>query len=130
MDKNILNQTLELSLAGKITFPQVVGELIKNNVERYIADLVGLKITYFSTNGELHELSLKFHAYPIAQEFNAVEVQNSIKDAQQAKIDYQAFLKRVMLAGCTHYEVFITGKKVIYFGRSGDHHIEHFPSAK
>jgi hypothetical protein len=32
-----------------------------------------------------------------------------------------------MEAGCSHYEVFISGKKAIYFGRDGSQHIELFP---
>jgi len=130
VDKNTLNETVELSLAGKITFPEIVRRLIANHVERYIADLVGLKITYFNNSNEFHEASFKFNAFNIAQEFNATNVKNAIIDSQQGRIDYQTFLKRIMSAGCTHYEVFITGKRVIYFGRDGNHHIELFPSAK
>lgn len=130
MDKATLNELKELSFAGKISFPEVVKRLIANNVERYIADLVGLKITYFSNDGQVHDASFKLDTHDIAQEFNALEIKSSIKDSQQAKINYQTFLKRIMSAGCTHYEVFIAGKKVIYFGRDGSHHIELFPSAK
>lgn len=130
MDKNILNETKELSLAGKITFPEVVKRMVDNNIERYIADLVGLKITYLNYKGEPHESVLKIDATKISQEFNAAEVKNAITESQQRKIDYQTFLKRIMEAGCTHYEVFIVGKKAIYFGRDGSHHVEVFPSAK
>lgn len=130
MDKNILNETKELSLLGKITFPEVIKRMMDNNIERYIADLVGLRVTYFSSNNEYHDLSFKLDVPEIAQEFNFEEVKNAIIDSQQRKINYQAFLKRIMLAGCTHYEVFITGKKAIYFGRDGSQHIELFPSAK
>jgi hypothetical protein len=35
-----------------------------------------------------------------------------------------------MKAGCSHYEVFITGKKVIYLGRDGGQHVELFPQPK
>jgi uncharacterized protein YbcV (DUF1398 family) len=45
-------------------------------------------------------------------------------------IQYREFLQRVMAAGCSHYEVFITGKQAIYFGRDGSYHIEKFPQPK
>jgi hypothetical protein len=34
------------------------------------------------------------------------------------------------LAGCVGYHVFITGKRVVYYGRQGDQQIEYFPGAK
>jgi hypothetical protein len=35
-----------------------------------------------------------------------------------------------MAAGTTGYWVFLAGRKVIYFGRKGDFHIEEFPGSK
>jgi uncharacterized protein YbcV (DUF1398 family) len=130
MNRNILNELKDPSFAGKISFSEVIKRLIANDVERYIVDLVGFKITYFSNDGQVHESSFKLDTHEIAQEFNAIEVKSAIKNSQQAKINFQTFLKRIMLAGCTHYEVFITGEKVIYIGRDGSNHIELFPSAK
>lgn len=130
MNNAILNETLELSLAGKIIFSEVVKRLAANGTERYIADLVSLKKIYYSNDGEVHETIFKFDSPQITQQFNAEEVESSIKDIQQLKINYKTFLKRIMSAGCTHYEVFINGKQAIYFGRDGSHHIELFPSVK
>ena len=130
MDENILKETMELSLAGKITFPAVVKKLISNNTERYTADLVAMKKFYYGNSGEIYESTFKLDAPKITLEFDVKEIKNAIQDIQQLKIDYQTFLKRIMSAGCTHYQVFINGKKAIYFGRDGSHHIELFPLAK
>jgi uncharacterized protein YbcV (DUF1398 family) len=35
-----------------------------------------------------------------------------------------------MGAGCSHYEVFISGRKAMYFGRDGEFYTEPFPQAK
>ncbi len=35
-----------------------------------------------------------------------------------------------MAAGCVGYFVQITGRRVIYFGRSGESHVEQFPPAQ
>jgi uncharacterized protein YbcV (DUF1398 family) len=37
------------------------------------------------------------------------------------------FLRRIMGAGCAHYEVYIQGRKAVYFGRDGEFYIEPFP---
>jgi uncharacterized protein YbcV (DUF1398 family) len=59
--------------------------------------------------------------------FDASAVKAAVGEIQQGKIDYSTFLHRIIAAGCSHYEAFIQGKKVIYFGRLGDHHTEYFP---
>ncbi len=39
-------------------------------------------------------------------------------------------MKQSAAAGVIAYWAFLTGKKVIYFGRKGEMHIEEFPRAK
>jgi uncharacterized protein YbcV (DUF1398 family) len=126
----MINEYSLLSLAGKITFPEVVKKLSEIGTERYIIDLVGLKKLYYGSNDQTYIGPFDFDAPKVAQKFNAEEIKKAITDSQQNKINYQTFLHRAIAAGCTHYEVFITGKKAIYFGRDGSQHIELFPSAK
>lgn len=128
MDNNIIDECTKLSLEGKLAFPDLVITLIANGTERYFADLIGLKKTYFSINDETHTSKLVLeNPQRVATNFNEKEIAQAIADSQQNYIDYQMFLHRAMAAGCSHYEVFLTGKKVIYFGRTGSFHIEHFP---
>jgi uncharacterized protein YbcV (DUF1398 family) len=131
MDTKIIDQSNAESLAGNITFPEVVRNFAETGVERYIADLAQLKTQYYGTNGEYHSAALTFSDAPaIAQTFSAEEVKSAITDIQQQKIKYPDFLRRVMAAGCTHYEVYIQGRQAIYFGRDGSQHIEKFPATK
>jgi len=39
-------------------------------------------------------------------------------------------MKQSAAAGVIAYWAFLTGRKVVYFGRKGEMHIEEFPSAK
>ncbi len=39
-------------------------------------------------------------------------------------------MKRSAAAGVIAYWAFLTGRKVIYFGRKGEFHVEEFPGAK
>ena len=40
---------------------------------------------------------------------------------------YEAFSRNVMACGCAGYLVSFSGRRVLYFGRSGETHTEHFP---
>ncbi len=131
MDSKIIHETTVQAFEGKIHFGEVVMKLIAMGVERYHADLAGLQKTFYGKDGGTHIEKLALHGAPvIADKFDADAVRSTIKMSQQGQIKYPEFLKRVMKAGCLHYEVFIAGKQVIYFGRKGEFHIEKFPQAK
>jgi uncharacterized protein YbcV (DUF1398 family) len=49
------------------------------------------------------------------------------RGAQQDAIRYPEFVRRSRAAGVIGYWAFLTGRKVIYFGRQGEQHIENFP---
>ncbi|MBL8687367.1 MAG: DUF1398 family protein [Alphaproteobacteria bacterium] len=131
MNINVVTECMALSLAGKITFGDVVAKLGAAGVERYIVDLVGFHKLSYGVSGNYHMASLPLNGIAkVAKHFNGSEVKNAILDIQQGRIDYQTFLRRIMMAGCSHYEVFITSNKAIYFGCDGSHHIEFFPKHK
>lgn len=129
MKTDVIKECTSLSLAEQITFPEVVMKLAEAGVERYIADLVGKKKFSYGTQGETHTGDLVFKDVSIPEQLDAAAIKQTITDIQQGRIKYQTFLRRIMEAGCSHYEVFITGRKAIYFGRNGVQHIEEFPKA-
>ncbi|MBX7147087.1 MAG: DUF1398 family protein, partial [Alphaproteobacteria bacterium] len=92
-------------------------------------DLVGKKKFSFGINGDTHTGDLTFTDTLIPEQLDRMVIKQIITDVQQGKIKYQTFLRRIMEAGCSHYEVFINGRKAIYFGRDGAQHIEEFPKA-
>lgn len=112
-------------------FPKVLERLIGAGVKSYNADLVKLRNTYYDASGKAHDEALPLDDAPmIAPAFDQHAVAASIKAIQKGELGYAAFLRRIMKSGCSHYEVFIAGRKVMYFGRDGDFHTEHFPGAK
>lgn len=129
MDNNVINECISLSLTEKVTFPEVVMKLAQASVERYIADLVGKKQFSYGLLGETHTGELIFETVAIPEQLNAYAIKETIAAIQQGQIKYQTFLRRIMEAGCSHYEVFITGRKAVYIGRNGAQHIEEFPKA-
>ena len=128
MDIKVIKECTAASLAEQITFPEVVMKLAAAGVERYIVDIVGKKKLTFGKEGETHTAELAFDSSNIPAQLDAVAVKRAISDIQQGRTKYQTFLKQIMAAGCSHYEVFITGRKAIYFGRDGARHIENFPN--
>ncbi|MCD6036072.1 MAG: Phage envelope protein [Rickettsiales bacterium] len=128
MDIHVIEECTALSLAEQISFPEVVARLAATGVERYMVDLVGQSKSSYSLDGMTYHEAITLHNNDVAEAFDATAVKSAITDSQQGRIKYQAFLSRIMKAGCSHYEVFITGKKVIYCGRNGDQHIELFPT--
>jgi uncharacterized protein YbcV (DUF1398 family) len=130
VDINIINECAASSLANTMNFPAVIHKLISAGTERYITDLAGLKKNYYGNQGETYFTSLDFPAGEVAATFDETAVRHALHAIQKNDIDYQTFLKRIMHAGCCHYEVFIRGKKVIYFGRDGSQYVEFFPGQK
>jgi len=67
---------------------------------------------------------------PIAGEFNGAGLMEAIRGAQADTVRYPEFVSRSTAAGVIGYWAFLTGKRVIYFGRKGEEHIEEFPRPK
>jgi uncharacterized protein YbcV (DUF1398 family) len=121
---------MKLSFADT-PFPKIVGLLVGAGVKSYSADLVKLRNTYYGNGTEAYDEALPLRDGPaIAPAFDQPAVAASVKAVQKGEVGYAEFLRRIMDSGCSHYEVFIAGRKVMYFGRDGDFHTEHFPPSK
>jgi uncharacterized protein YbcV (DUF1398 family) len=126
----VLHECSRRSQEGTITFPEVVGKLIGAHVESYHADLYRREKTYYLPSGESHIEPLEIPSPTVAEGFSADGVEQSIRAIQRGEINYMEFLRRIIAAGCASYFVCITGRRAIYFGRTGDHYVEPFPAAE
>jgi uncharacterized protein YbcV (DUF1398 family) len=65
----------------------------------------------------------------IAGALDIAAVQAAIREAQQLVpgYTYAGFCAKVMAAGCVGYFVSFTGRRAVYFGRTAELHVEHFP---
>jgi len=117
------------SLSGALTFPEIVGRLAEIGVERYHADYSRQEITYYLTNGASEVVATPHEAHTTAIEFSPTAVEWAVRQSQRNEHSYLDFIRKTMVAGCVGYFVQITGRRVIYLGRNGESHIEHFPSA-
>lgn len=127
MKIEILEQTVQDSLSGDKKFPQIVGALISEGVESYHVDFARAENKYYDAQGRSITVPQPHAFPPAADEFDGESVKASIKKSQQGLINYPTFIQEVADAGCAYYIAFLAGKRVIYFGRKGVFHVEHFP---
>lgn len=117
------------ALTGEIDFPEIVGRLAQIGVERYHADYSRGEITYYMPNGDSLVVATSHPSHTTAAEFTASAVEAAIRQSQRNEHTYLDFIRKTMAAGCVGYFVQIFGRRAIYFGRSGESHVEHFPPA-
>jgi len=115
------------ALTGEVTFPQIVGRLAQIGIERYHADYSRQEITYYLPDGDSLVVAAPHPSHATAVEFSSSAVQAAVRQSQRNEHTYLEFIRKTMAAGCVGYFVLITGRRVIYFGRNGESHVEHFP---
>ena len=123
----VIQQCAYGSLAGKLTFPEIVGQLAQIGIERYHADYTRQEITYYFADGESAVIATPHPSHETAAQFSTSDVAHAVRQSQRNEHTYLDFIQKTMSAGCVGYFVQITGRRVIYFGRSGESHVEYFP---
>lgn len=130
MDTQIADHCSRASLEENLPFPEVVRLLSEAGVDYYVTDLVQKRKTHYGVSGDVHSVSMPFDGPgSIPEDFDADAVRKAIKASQQREIGYPQFLRQIMDAGTWSYHVFLKGRCAIYFGRSGEFHVERFPGS-
>jgi len=117
------------ALTGEMTFPEIVGRLAAAGVERYHADYSRREITYYLADGNSVVVASPHEPHPTGHEFSAAAVEQAVRKSQRGEHSYADFVRKTMSAGCVGYFVQISGRRVLYFGRRGETHVELFPAA-
>jgi uncharacterized protein YbcV (DUF1398 family) len=93
-------------------------------------DYVGLRKRFYSAEGEMMATSINYEGLPpVAPEFDAAALRANILDSQRHGQPYREFTRRAMAGGVQGYIAFLRGKRVTYWGRTGDQHTEWFPGS-
>jgi uncharacterized protein YbcV (DUF1398 family) len=129
--KDIARTCLEGAESGAMTFPQIVCTLMNAGFDGYSVDLRSATATYYLKSGEALTLDAVKPSAPVAERFDAEAVRAAIREAQALVpgYTYKGFCAKVAAAGCAGYLVSFPGKRVLYFGRTGETHTEYFPGA-
>jgi uncharacterized protein YbcV (DUF1398 family) len=130
MSRQVIHELATATQQGKMTFPQVVKGLLEVGVESYLVDFAAKQKTHYLADGTAHAIPMILDPGLIAPEFNSAGLVAAIRGAQADTVRYPEFVQRSTAAGVIGYWAFLTGKKVIYFGRKGEQHIEEFPRPK
>jgi uncharacterized protein YbcV (DUF1398 family) len=123
----LITATFEASNQGRIHFGQVIGNLVRAQVEAYHVDYRAGRTTYYLPDGETMALNFELPHEGIADHFAADGLRSAIRGAQQGVVMYPEFKLLSQRAGCIGYTVWIVGRHVTYFGRRGETHVERFP---
>jgi uncharacterized protein YbcV (DUF1398 family) len=130
MNPQAIRETLVESHEGKLIFPEVVIRMLAAGVESYFVDFLRSEdIVYLNDNTTLVEKT-HFSHDPIVTEFSKPAIVAAIRAAQRDEIRYPDFVRQSVAAGVVGYWAFLIGKKVIYFGRKGEFHVEEFPGSQ
>jgi uncharacterized protein YbcV (DUF1398 family) len=128
-----LTQVAEKCLHGAenqtMTFPQIVGALMQAGFESYSIDFRRAKAIYYCPDGDSVELPTHRLDVAVSGSFDTAAIQAAILEAQHlvSGYTYEGFCRKVMDAGCAGYMVSFTGRRVLYYGRTAEIHVEHFP---
>jgi len=130
--QEIARQCLEGAESGKMTFPQIVGTLTAAGFDGYLVDLRLGQTTYYLPDGMGVELPTHVSNVAVAAAFNLDAVRTAIHEAQALApgYTYKGFCDKVKRAGCAGYLVSFLGRRVLYFGRTGETHTEYFPGTQ
>lgn len=125
--RELIATTFEASNQGHIHFGQVIGNLVRAQVESYHVDYRAGRTTYHLPDGETMALNFELPQVGIAERFDVEGLRSAIRGAQQGVVMYPEFKQLSQHAGCIGYTVWIAGRHVTYFGRRGETHVERFP---
>jgi uncharacterized protein YbcV (DUF1398 family) len=130
--KEIARATLNGAESDEMTFPQSVKLLMEAGFDGYAVDYRRSIRTYYMPNGRTLELETPRTKAQVAERFDGDMVRAAIRDAQKLVpgYTYRGFCEKVVNAGCAGYVMSLLGKRVLYFGRTGETHTEYFPGAR
>lgn len=114
---------------GSLSFPAIVTRLIEAGFEAYAVDYRRGAQTFYMPDGACLDLPLPATGGAVAAGFDAAGIKSQIRWAQSGDpaYTYAQFSRHVAQVGCAGYLVSFPGRRVVYYGRTGQTLIEEFP---
>ncbi|MBB3543828.1 MULTISPECIES: DUF1398 domain-containing protein [unclassified Rhizobium] len=126
---SVARTCLKAAHDGDLSFPDIVGKLIDVGFEGYAVDYRRHCQSFYLPDGDSLTLDMDSSG-PVAARFDPARIERLVRWAQANGPDYsyKAFSEQAKAAGCAGYLVSFLGRRVVYFGRTAETHIEFFPS--
>jgi uncharacterized protein YbcV (DUF1398 family) len=121
--KHVVRELIRALDEERIGFSDVVQTLMQAGVERYHADLLAGRKTYYMPGS--FEIT-HGHAVGAANDFRGELVPQAVHAIQQDEIGYCVFRERIAAAGCVGYFESLAGRRSVYYGRTLAAHVEWF----
>lgn len=128
-NKTTAHECLQGAEGNRLSFPEILTRLAEAGFESYAIDYRRQTAIYYQPDGNSVEFKTHASESSVAAAFNAEALVAAIREAQtQAPgYTYRGFCVKAMAAGCAGYLVSLSGQRVLYHGRTGETHVEHFP---
>ncbi|MFU7527995.1 hypothetical protein [Qipengyuania sp. ASV99] len=112
-----------------LSFPEIIGKLASSGFEGYAVDYRRSTQIYYTPDGTSAEFALLPAGDVVAADFDSAGVQALVRWAQSGSVDYTYadFCAQAKAAGCAGYLASFSGRRVVYYGRTAETHVEHFP---
>jgi len=125
---SIAETCLHAAHDGSLSFPEIVGRLIAAGFEGYAVDYRRNTQIFYLQDGNSVMLDMPQAAGSVGAKFDAGEMERLVRWAQANPDDYSyaAFSEKARAAGCAGYIASFLGRRVVYFGRTAETHVEHF----
>ena len=125
----VAEKCLNAAYDGSMAFPQIIATLVGSGFEGYIVDYRRHTTTYYLPDGDGVTLDAPHSAGNVAAGFDSAGVETAVREAQAnlPGYSYAGFCEKVKAHGCAGYIVSFPGRRVVYFGRTGETHVELFP---
>ncbi len=125
----IAETCLKATYDKTMAFPDIVGALINAGFEGYVVDYRRNTTSYFLPDSDSITLENQPSEEKVAALFDQSGIAEQIKWAQAnpPEYSYKAFSNNIKAFGCAGYIVSFLGRRVLYFGRTAELHVEHFP---
>lgn len=119
---------LDAAHDGSMNFPEIVGRLMEADFEGYDVNYRTGSQTFYLSDGDSVVLPIHTYAGSVNAAFDPAGVEALVRWAQSGDPAYSfpAFSEQVKQAGCAGYLVSFLGRRVTYYGRTAETHVELF----
>jgi len=124
--ETLARNCLAASYDNTMDFPAIIGALMSGGFEGYTVDYRQGMATYYLPDGHCAEFPIQPADSMVAADFDTVGVQAAVRSAQTKApgYSYKGFSAAVKSCGCAGYIVSFSGRRVVYYGRTAETHVE------